>query len=52
MAYAPSRWGTLDPDTLASRLEPVSLDAGQLEYLRGIEKRVGGVLVAYRLHVD
>lgn len=52
MAYAPSRWGTVDPDTIASGLEPVELDASELEYLQGVEQRVGGVLVAYRRHID
>lgn len=52
MAYAPSRWGTVDPDTVASGLEPVELEPDQLEYLRGIEQRVGGILVAYRLDID
>jgi hypothetical protein len=52
MAYTPSRWGTVDPDTIGDSLEPLDLDAGQLEYLQGIERRVGGVLVAYRRHVD
>jgi hypothetical protein len=52
MAYAPSQWGTVDPDTVGETLTPVELEAGQLEYLQGLERRVGGVLVAYRLTID
>ncbi len=52
MAYAPSSWGTVDPDTIAAGLTPVELEASQLEYLQGLERMVGGVLVAYRLKVD
>jgi hypothetical protein len=52
MAYAPSSWGTVDPDTIGDGLDPVDLEAGQLEYLQGVERTVGGVLVAYRLRVD
>jgi hypothetical protein len=52
MAYAPSSWGTVVPDTLGDGLDPVDLEAGQLEYLQGVERTVGGVLVAYRLRVD
>jgi hypothetical protein len=48
MAYTPSSWGTVDPDTIGDGLDPVELDSGQIEYLREIEQRVGGVLVAYR----
>jgi hypothetical protein len=52
MAYAPSRWGTVDPDAIGHGLTPVELEASQLEYLQGLERMVGGVLVAYRLKVD
>jgi len=52
MAYAPSRWGTVDPDTIADGMHPVELETSQLEYLQGLERRVGGVLVAYRRDVD
>ena len=52
MAYAPSAWGTVDPDTVGESLAPVALEPSQLEYLQGLERRVGGVLVAYRLKVD
>jgi hypothetical protein len=52
MAYAPSRWGTVDPESVGENLDPAELEADQIEYLRGLERRVGGVLVAYRLHVD
>jgi hypothetical protein len=52
MAYAPSPWGTVDPDTIAEGMHPVELDPSQLEYLQGLERMVGGVLVAYRRDVD
>jgi hypothetical protein len=52
MAYAPSRWGTVDPDTVADGLRPVDLETSQLECLQGLERMVGGVLVAYRREVD
>ena len=52
MAYAPSRWGTVDPDTVADGLRPVDLEASQLECLQGLERMVGGVLVAYRRELD
>ena len=52
IAYAPSRWGTVDPDAIGDGLTPVELEASQLEYLQGLERMVGGVLVAYRLKVD
>jgi hypothetical protein len=52
MAYAPSPWGTVDPDTVAAGMHPVELESSQLEYLRRLERRVGGVLVAYRRDVD
>jgi hypothetical protein len=52
MAYAPSRWGTVDPDAVGAHLHPVELEASQLECLQGLERMVGGVLVAYRLDVD
>jgi hypothetical protein len=52
MAYSPSPWGTVDPDTVADGMHPVELEASQLEYLQGLERKVGGVLVAYRRDVD
>jgi hypothetical protein len=52
MAYAPTRFGTVDPDAVGDALRPVELEASQLEYLQGLERQVGGVLVAYRLAVD
>jgi hypothetical protein len=52
MAYTPTRWGTVDPDAVGESLTPVALEASQLEYLQGLEREVGGVLVAYRLSID
>lgn len=52
MAYTPSRFGTVDPDAVGETLHPVELEASQLECLQGLERMVGGVLVAYRLDVD
>ena len=52
MAYAPTRFGTVDPEAVGETLTPVELEASQLEYLQGLERKVGGVLVAYRLTVD
>jgi hypothetical protein len=52
MAYKPGQWGTVDPDAIADTLRPVDLEASQLEYLQGLERKVDGVLVAYRLNVD
>jgi hypothetical protein len=52
MAYSPSRWGTVDPDAVGEALTPVELEPSELEYLQGLEQKVGGVLVAYRLAVD
>lgn len=52
MAYEPSSWGTVDPDTIGDGLSPVELESSQLEYLQGLERKVGGVLVAYRMKVD
>ena len=52
MAYKPSRWGTVDPDAIGDALHPVELEASQLEYLQSLERKVDGVLVAYRLKVD
>ena len=52
MAYEPSAWGTVDPDSIGERLDPAELETSQLEYLQGQERMVGGVLVAYRLKVD
>ena len=52
MAYEPSTWGTVDPETVGEDLDPAVLGAGQLEWLQGLERKVGGVLVAYRRHTD
>jgi hypothetical protein len=52
MVYEPSAWGTVDPDTIGDGLDPADLEPSQLEYLQGLERTVGGVLVAYRRHVD
>ena len=52
VAYAPSPWGTVDPDTVAVGMHPVELESSQLECLQGLERMVGGVLVAYRRDVD
>jgi hypothetical protein len=52
MAYTPTRYGTIDPDAVGEALTPVELEASELEYLQGLERKVGGVLVAYRLTVD
>lgn len=52
MAYQPSAYGTIDPDALPDGLEPASLGPTELERLQGVERRVDGVLVAYRLRVD
>ena len=52
MAYAPSPWGTVDPETVADGMHPVELESSQIEYLQGLERKVGGVLVAYRRDVD
>ncbi len=52
MVYRPTRWGTVDEDTVAAEgLHPVELDAVQLECLLGLEQMVGGVVVAYRRDV-
>jgi hypothetical protein len=52
MAFEPSNWGTIDPDTVVDGLDPAELEPSQLEWLQGLERRVGGVLVAYRRRVD
>ena len=52
MAYEPSAWGVVDPESIGERLDPAELDTNQLEYLQGLERKVGGVLVAYRMKVD
>ncbi len=52
MAYRPSAWGTVDPETIGDGLEPAGLEASQLECLQGLERMVDGVLVAYRRQVD
>ena len=53
MVYRPTRWGTVDEDTVAAEgLHPVELDAVQLESLLGLEQMVGGVVVAYRRDLD
>ena len=40
------------PTPSAMGWRPVELEPSQLEYLQGVERRIGGVLVAYRLKVD
>jgi hypothetical protein len=52
MAYKPTAYGTVDPDTITAGLRPVDLEPSQLECLQGLERMVGGVLVAYRREVD
>jgi hypothetical protein len=52
MAYKPGRWGWVDPDAIGDALRPVELEASQLEYLQGLEQKIDGVLVAYRLKSD
>jgi hypothetical protein len=52
MAYEPSARGTIDPDAVGDDLDPADLEPTQLECLQGLERMVGGVLVAYRRHVD
>ena len=52
MAYEPSAWGTIDPEMVGQELDPADLEPSQIEYLQGLERVVGGVLVAYRRHVD
>lgn len=52
LAYQPSDWGTVDPDTVAEGLRPAGLEGSQLECLQGLERMVDGVLVAYRREVD
>jgi len=52
MAYAPSEWGTVDPDSVGDGLDPAELEPSQLECLQGLERVVGGVLVAYRRRID
>jgi hypothetical protein len=52
LAYKPSAYGTVDPETIADGLRPVDLEPDQLECLQGLERMVGGVLVAYRREVD
>ena len=52
LAYQPSAYGTVDPETIAAGLRPMDLEPTQLECLQGLERMVGGVLVAYRREVD
>jgi hypothetical protein len=52
MAYTPTRFGTVDPDAVGQSLHPVDLEASQIDYLQSLERRIGGVLVAYRLGID
>jgi hypothetical protein len=50
LVFAPTRWGTVDEDTLdAGGLHPVELDDAQLARLQAVERQVGGVAVAYRM---
>jgi hypothetical protein len=49
MVYRPSAWGTVDPEIVtADGLRPVDLEPSQLECLQGLERQLGGVMVAYR----
>jgi hypothetical protein len=49
MVYRPSARDTVDPEIVtADGLRPTALEPSQLEVLRGLETRVGGVMVAYR----
>jgi hypothetical protein len=49
MVYRPSAWGTVDPEMVtADGLRPVDLEPSQLECLQGLERQLGGVMVAYR----
>lgn len=49
MVYRPSAWGTVDPEAVSAEgLHPVELEGSQLECLQGLERQVGGVMVAYR----
>jgi hypothetical protein len=52
MAYAPTRWGTVDPEAVGEHLHPVDLEAAQRACVQGLARGGGGVLVAYRLDVD
>lgn len=53
MVYRPTRFGTVDEELLAAEgLHPVELDPLQLECLQGLERMVGGVVVAYRRDLD
>lgn len=53
MVYRPTRFGTVDEEILAAEgLHPVELDPVQLECLQGLERMVGGVVVAYRRDLD
>ena len=48
LVFKPTRWGTVDDEVLAAEgLHPVDLDDDQLERLRDVERRTGGVAVAY-----
>jgi hypothetical protein len=50
LVFAPTRWGTVDDETLdAEGLHPVELEPEQLARLQEVERRVGGVAVAYRM---
>lgn len=52
LVFAPTRWGTVDETTIdAEGLHPVELAPDQLARLQEVERRVGGVAVAYRLGV-
>ena len=49
LVFKPSRWGTVDEETVAAQgLHPVDLEPAELERLRDLEREVGGVAVAYR----
>lgn len=53
LVFKPTRWGTVDERMLADEgLHPVELDADQLARLQAVERKTGGVAVAYRRDAD
>ena len=50
LVFAPTRWGTVDESIIEDEgLHPVELEPEQLAKLQEVERRLGGVAVAYRL---
>jgi hypothetical protein len=50
LVFAPTRWGTVDESIIEDEgLHPVELEPAQLAKLQEVERRLGGVAVAYRL---